>query len=193
MEKPSEFYEVSIANISHYNNPPICVACGAPAGASIHNVGASKKSGRVNQSINFAFPLCVDCGAAQGDYDRIEKRLFYIAAPLTLLVAGIIFCNFNRFKNETLGYLLCGSILAGVLLFFGLRWLLGRLLLSKASWDRHNRIERSAKIKSFGAYGTTLLFRNHEFGRLFDEANKNPDPAEIERLMHKRSDGLGYD
>ena len=193
MEKPSEFYEVNIANISHYNNPPICVACGAPAGMSTHDVGASKKSGHVNQSINFKFPLCMDCGAAQGEYDRIERRLFYIAAPLTLLVAGIIFCNVNKFENDAFMYLLCGSVLGGIALFFGLRWLLGRLLLSKASWERHTLIERSAKIKSFSTYGTTLQFRNHEFGRLFDEANKNPDPKEIERLMHKRSDGLGYD
>ncbi len=183
MAQQGEFYEVNVANTPTHHNPPICVACGAPAGMSTLSVAASRKSGTMRYEVGYNFPLCPDCGVAQADFEKQERRSLYIAAPIAVIALGVVMCSAGKFESEALGYLACGTVLAGIGLFFGLRWLLARLMMQKDARERYKILERSVKIKSFGPLATILLFRNQEFGRLYEEANKNPPQEEMDRLL----------
>lgn len=184
MAQTGEFYEVNVANTPTHHNPPICVSCGAPAGMSTHTVGSTKKSGTMRYEVSYTFPLCPECGIADDRSTKLMGRSLFIAAPIAVIALAVVLCNYSKFQNEDVGaYVACGTVLAGIGLFFGLRWLLTRLLMNKEDRERSTRIDRSVKIKAFGPLATTLQFRNQEFGRLYEEANKNPPKEEMDRLL----------
>lgn len=133
--------------------------------------------------VSYTFPLCPDCGIAEDRSVKLMGRSLFIAAPIAVVAVAVLMCNSSKFDSEVFGYIACGTVLVGIGLFFGLRWLLTRLLMNKEDRERSARIDRSVKIKSFGPLATTLQFRNQEFGRLYDEGNKNPPKEEMDRLM----------
>ena len=155
--------------------PPICCACGAPAGAGYLKVQTANWSR--SRLLQFAFPLCDDCDRAYTAINRRRNIGCGLGLGLGLLLgAGWILADVVGGS--------AGSTLSGIFLVLALLALAGGLvtfLLIPLSVPRETRAAfqratRAARVRDFspGIHGTgsvTLQLAHGPFAARFRQAN----------------------
>lgn len=167
---------VKVRIVDEYKMPPICCACGQPAGRAKFKVYASTWASR--RMFSVAFPLCPACEQAYTIVDRRRRVGCWagLGVALVVAVAGIL--------SETLGsgaglpggwafLLFFGALLLGIAIFLGLPFVLTREVRGP-----YQRVTQAVRIKDYspsgllgGAGVMVLLFANAPFADAFGQEN----------------------
>ncbi len=158
-----------------YTMPPLCCACGAPAGPGYLKVQTANWSR--SRLLQFAFPLCDDCDRA---YTAINSRR-NIGCGLGLGLALLLGAGW--ILADVVGGS-AGSTLSSIFLVLALLALAGGLLalllvpltVPRETRDTFRRASRTVRVRDFrpGIRGTgsvTLLMAHGPFATCFRQAN----------------------
>lgn len=176
-----EFVEiVTIRLQEHYAMPPVCCACGMPAGTA--KLTASASSARKGRVLNLAFPLCDPCAATFATVQRRRRISCLGGVALSLLMCLLAFglsrlllATPSTFLDTLLGILLVllplivlGTVLA--------QWLVSVIGLSRQERETYRLVSKGATIRRYdpsdvGVGYITLAFVNEEFADRFQEMN----------------------
>jgi hypothetical protein len=172
---------VTIRIQDHYAMPPICCACGAPAGSAKLTASASKaRSGRI---LHLAFPLCDPCATTFATVHRRRRVSCLGGLALSLFMCLLAF-GLSRLLQTTSSTLL-DSLLGVLIILLPLvilgtllaQWLVSIVGLSREERATYRLASKGATIRRYdpnelGVGYVTLGFANEEFADRFQEMNQ---------------------
>jgi hypothetical protein len=164
-----------------YAMPPVCCACGAPAG--VERLGVS--AGTSRRSVSISFPLCDRCAHATSMVERRRRISCWGALGLSAFLCvgaigtGIALGVDSDTASVSLDNLIGGLLLLAVLtLVTGLviQWLVSIIGLAPEVRRAYKQVSKAARIKSYepgfiGRGYITFALRNDRFADLFKEMN----------------------
>ncbi len=140
-----EAIKLQIAN--EYRMPPLCCACGAPAGKARFKVYATSIWRRLPYSLYV--PLCDGCARAYNAVDQRRRAGCWVGLPLALVLgAAAMLSGGARPWGTMLAILAALAIAGGMVAFLLLPGILPRNLRAP-----YRRVARAAQIRHYSPQG----------------------------------------